>query len=245
MTESKNVLITGASRGIGKAIAKLLVEEGHNVFLTARNKDMLKTVCHEIGAKGYFAIDLCEKGAVEKLVKLTAAAYGDIDVLVNNAGLYVYSAVEKTDETDIDNMLAVNIKAPFALIKYVVPMMKKKRWGRIVNIGSISGIIGEANASLYSMTKSAYTGMTKALALELAADGITVNTINPGWVDTEMGKKSVNDSEFSYEENIETIPQRRFIEPVEIAHLVNYLISDGAKGLTGQSISLCAGLSCG
>lgn len=245
MTESKNVLITGASRGIGKAIAKLLVEEGHNVFLTARNKDMLKTVCHEIGAKGYFAIDLCEKGAVEKLVKLTAAAYGDIDVLVNNAGLYVYSAVEKTDETDIDNMLAVNIKAPFELIKYVVPMMKKKRWGRIVNIGSISGIIGEANASLYSMTKSAYTGMTKALALELAADGITVNTINPGWVDTEMGKKSVNDSEFSYEENIETIPQRRFIEPVEIAHLVNYLISDGAKGLTGQSISLCAGLSCG
>ena len=235
MTESKNVLITGASRGIGKAIAKLLVKEGHNVFLTARNKDMLKTVCHEIGAKGYFAIDLCENGAVEKLVKLTAAAYGDIDVLVNNAGLYVYSAVEKTDETDIDNMLAVNIKAPFELIKYVVPMMKKKRWGRIVNIGSISGIIGEANASLYSMTKSAYTGMTKALALELAADGITVNTI---WVDTEMGKKSVNDSEFSYEENIETIPQRRFIEPVEIAHLVNYLISDGAKGLTGQSISL-------
>ena len=245
MTESKNVLITGASRGIGKAIAKLLVKEGHNVFLTARNKDMLKTVCHEIGAKGYFAIDLCENGAVEKLVKLTAAAYGDIDVLVNNAGLYVYSAVEKTDENDIDNMLAVNIKAPFELIKYVVPMMKKKRWGRIVNIGSISGIIGEANASLYSMTKSAYTGMTKALALELAADGITVNTINPGWVDTEMGKKSVNDSEFSYEENIETIPQRRFIEPVEIAHLVNYLISDGAKGLTGQSISLCAGLSCG
>lgn len=245
MTESKNVLITGASRGIGKAIAKLLVKEGHNVFLTARNKDMLKTVCHEIGAKGYFAIDLCENGAVEKLVKLTAAAYGDIDVLVNNAGLYVYSAVEKTDETDIDNMLAVNIKAPFELIKYVVPMMKKKRWGRIVNIGSISGIIGEANASLYSLTKSAYTGMTKALALELAADGITVNTINPGWVDTEMGKKSVNDSEFSYEENIETIPQRRFIEPVEIAHLVNYLISDGAKGLTGQSISLCAGLSCG
>lgn len=245
MTESKNVLITGASRGIGKAIAKLLVKEGHNVFLTARNKDMLKTVCHEIGAKGYFAIDLCENGAVEKLVKLTAAAYGDIDVLVNNAGLYVYSAVEKTDETDIDNMLAVNIKAPYELIKYVVPMMKKKRWGRIVNIGSISGIIGEANASLYSMTKSAYTGMTKALALELAADGITVNTINPGWVDTEMGKKSVNDSEFSYEENIETIPQRRFIEPVEIAHLVNYLISDGAKGLTGQSISLCAGLSCG
>ena len=123
--------------------------------------------------------------------------------------------------------------------------MKKKKWGRIINIGSISGVIGEANASLYSLTKSAFLGMTKSLALELAADGITVNTINPGWVDTEMAETSVNDSAFSYEENLETIPQRRYIDPDEIASLVRYLISDDSKGLTGQAISLCAGLSCG
>lgn len=245
MTESKNILVTGASRGIGKSIASLLVKEGHNVFLTARNKDLLKKVCHDIGAKGYFAIDLSENGAVEKLVKLTAAAYGDIEVLVNNAGLYVYSPVEQVKETDILDLLSVNIKAPYELIKYIVPMMKKKKWGRIINIGSISGVIGEANASLYALTKSAFLGMTKSLALELAADGITVNTINPGWVDTEMAETSVNDSAFSYEENLETIPQRRYIDPDEIASLVRYLISDDSKGLTGQAISLCAGLSCG
>ena len=98
---------------------------------------------------------------------------------------------------------------------------------------------------MYSLTKSAFLGLTKSLALELAADGITVNTINPGWVDTNMGQESVQDSDFTIEETIETIPQRRFIEPDEIASLVKYLISEDAKGLTGQAISLCAGLSCG
>lgn len=245
MTESKNILVTGASKGIGKSIASALVKEGHNVFLTARNKALLKNVCHEIGAKGYFAVDLSNDGAIEKLVKLTAAAYGDIEILINNAGLYVYSPVEKTTPSDIKNLISVNIKAPYELIKYVVPMMKKKQWGRIINIGSISGVIGEANASLYSLTKSAFLGLTKSLALELAADGITVNTINPGWVNTNMGQESVQDSDFTIEETIETIPQRRFIEPDEIASLVKYLISEDAKGLTGQAISLCAGLSCG
>ena len=245
MTESKNILVTGASKGIGKSIASALVKEGHNVFLTARNKALLKNVCHEIGAKGYFAVDLSNDDAIEKLVKLTAAAYGDIEILINNAGLYVYSPVEKTTPSDIKNLISVNIKAPYELIKYVVPMMKKKQWGRIINIGSISGVIGEANASLYSLTKSAFLGLTKSLALELAADGITVNTINPGWVDTNMGQESVQDSDFTIEETIETIPQRRFIEPDEIASLIKYLISEDAKGLTGQAISLCAGLSCG
>ena len=245
MTESKNIIVTGASKGIGKSIAALLAKSGHNVFLCARDKELLRQVCHDIGAKGYFAIDLTKDGAAENLVKLTAAAYGDIEVLVNNAGGYVYNPVEKTSQPDIENLISLNIKAPYELIKYTVPMMKKKQWGRIINIGSISGAVGEANASLYSLTKSAYSGMTKALALELAAAGITVNTINPGWVNTEMGINSVADSEFSYEENLETIPQKRFIEPDEVAQLVKYLISDNAKGLTGQSINLCAGLSCG
>ena len=124
MTESKNILVTGASKGIGKSIASALVKEGHNVFLTARNKALLKNVCHEIGAKGYFAVDLSNDDAIEKLVKLTAAAYGDIEILINNAGLYVYSPVEKTTPSDIKNLISVNIKAPYELIKYVVPMMK-------------------------------------------------------------------------------------------------------------------------
>ena len=127
----------------------------------------------------------------------------------------------------------------------VVPNMKNKNFGRVVNIGSISGVMGEANACLYSATKAGLIGLTKSTALELAEFGITVNTINPGWVDTELGNASIDDSEFSKEEILECIPQRRFVAPVEIAGMIEYLISDKAKGVTGQSINLCAGLSVG
>ena len=131
------------------------------------------------------------------------------------------------------------------LISQVVPYMKSQNWGRIVNIGSISGVMGEASASLYSATKSGLLGATKSLALELAEFGITVNTINPGWVDTDMGNSSAEDGDFTKEEIIECIPQRRFVEPKEVACMVKYLISNEAKGVTGQAINLCAGLTCG
>ena len=127
-----------------------------------------------------------------------------------------------------------------------MPSMKAQKFGRIVNIGSISGAVGEGNAALYSMTKSALSGLTKALALELACDGITVNTINPGWVDTELTETACNSGDgFSADENIDMIPQRRFIHPDGVGNLVKYLVSDEAKGLTGQNINLCAGLSVG
>ena len=105
--------------------------------------------------------------------------------------------------------------------------------------------MGEANASLYSSSKAGLIGLTKALALELAEFNITVNTINPGWVDTELGMSSIEEGEFSKEEIVECIPQRRFVEPQEVAKLVKYLISEDAKGITGQGINLCAGLSVG
>jgi NAD(P)-dependent dehydrogenase (short-subunit alcohol dehydrogenase family) len=123
--------------------------------------------------------------------------------------------------------------------------MKKQKFGRIINIGSISGVLGEANASIYSASKSGLIGMSKSLALELAEFGITVNTINPGWVDTDMGNASANEGEFTKEELIECIPQKRFVSPTEVAGMVKYLISDEAKGVTGQAINLCAGLTCG
>ena len=123
--------------------------------------------------------------------------------------------------------------------------MKEKKWGRIINIGSISGVMGEAYASIYSSSKSGLIGLTKALALELAQYNITVNTINPGWVETELGINSIEDSEFTKEEILNCIPQKRFVKPEEIARLCKYLISDDAKGITGQAINLCAGLSVG
>ena len=123
--------------------------------------------------------------------------------------------------------------------------MKENKWGRIINIGSISGVMGEAYASVYSSSKAGLIGLTKALALELAEFNVTVNTINPGWVETELGMNSIEDSEFSKDEIIECIPQKRFVKPEEVAKLCKYLISDDAKGITGQSINLCAGLSVG
>lgn len=227
-----NILITGASKGIGKVIAKELQNYG-KVFVTGRNEDLLKEF------DNYCICDLATDMEIleEYIVK------NNIDILINNAGEYLYGAIDEVTPQDMEHIFAVNTLAPIKLISAVTKDMKNNKWGRIVNIGSISGVMGEANASLYSSTKSALIGLTKALALELAEYNITVNTINPGWVDTDMGNSSCG--EFTKEELVECIPQRRFVEPKEVADLVKYLISEEAKGITGQSINLCAGLSVG
>ena len=242
---NKTVLITGATKGIGKSIAALLAQSGYDVYICARNKENLTQTASEIKAKGWFSVDLTDAENCKSLIKQVNDEAGKLDILVNNAGDYIYSPIEKTKQEDVKRLIKLNIEAPYLLSKYAVKNMKKNKWGRIINIGSISGIVGEANASLYSMTKSAFSGFSKALALELATDNITVNTINPGWVETELAEKAVIDSDFTIQEELDMIPQKRFIHPVEIAHLVKYLASEEAKGLTGQSISLCAGLSAG
>lgn len=227
-----NILITGASRGIGKAIAKALDGE---IFVTARQENLLKEY------KNYCVCDLALE--YEKLGKYIEQ--NKIDILINNAGEYIYSPIENIEKNALSHIVKTNLEAPLYLISKAIPHMKEKKWGRIINIGSISGVMGEANASLYSATKAGLIGATKALGLELAEYGITVNTINPGWVDTDLGNESINDSEFSKAEIIDSIPQRRFVHPSEIAGMVKYLISEDAKGVTGQSINLCAGLSVG
>lgn len=233
-----NILITGASRGIGKTIAEYFLKDNKfNVFVTARNKELLQfcpnnTVC-----------DLSKKDDLEKLGKFIID--NKIDILINNAGEYVYSPIENVSIEKIQHIIAVNLEAPLFLISKAVPYMKQQNWGRIINIGSISGVMGEACASLYSSSKAGLIGATKALALELAQNNITVNTINPGWVETELGNNSANEGDWSKEEVINCIPQKRFISPNEIAAMIKYLVSDDAKGVTGQSVNLCAGLSVG
>ncbi len=229
-----NILITGAGRGIGKAIAERLNGE---IFVCGRNEERLKQF------ENYIVCDLTVNEDLEKL-----GAYivqNNIDVLINNAGEYIYSQIEDVSMAQIEHIMKTNLEAPLYLIKKAVPFMKEKKWGRIINIGSISGVMGEAGASLYSASKAGLIGATKALALELAEFGITVNTINPGWVDTDMGNASADEGEFSKEEIIECIPQRRFVTPEEVAGMAEYLIADEARGVTGQSINLCAGLTCG
>lgn len=231
-----NILITGASKGIGRAIAEELLPLG-NIFVTGRNEDALKT----IGAQGYCLCDLSKDlsplmGFINK---------NEIDVLINNAGEYIYGSIDSAKSAEIDRIFATNLLAPAKIISAAVPFMKTQKWGRIINIGSISGIMGEAYASLYSSSKAGLMGLTKALALELAEHNITVNTINPGWVETELGMESIEESEFSKEEILDCIPQKRFVKPEEVAKLCKYLISDDTKGITGQGINLCAGLSVG
>lgn len=233
-----NILVTGASRGIGKTIAKSLQSYG-NVYVTARNEEKLK----EFGNEMYFVCDLSKEDDLLKLGDFIQEK--GIDILVNNAGNYTYCGIEDTEISKLNEILSINLKAPIYLMHSAVPHMKKNRFGRVINIGSISGVMGEAYASMYSATKAGLIGLSKATGLELAEFGITVNTINPGWVDTELGKSSIEDSEFSEEEILESIPQRRFVKPEEIAGLVKYLISEEAKGITGQSINICAGLSVG
>ena len=227
-----NILVTGASRGIGKTIAETL--DG-NIFVSARSEDLLKHY------RNYCVCDLALEA--ERLGRYIQE--NQIDVLINNAGEYIYSPIENITKPELEHIIKVNLEAPLYLISKAVPYMKSKKWGRIINIGSISGVMGEAGASLYSASKAGLIGASKALALELAEFGITVNTINPGWVDTEMGNFSAEEGDFTKDEIIECIPQKRFVTPEEVAGMVKYLISDEAKGVTGQSINLCAGLSVG
>ena len=170
------VLVTGSSRGIGKAIAKCLKDE--NLFLSGRRF---------INTDNYFSYDLSDCDNC-KLLFDKAKEYFDskIDVLINCAGQYLYNPIEKVKTDEIDYMINLNFKSIYILSSLVIPYMKQNNWGRIINIGSISGMVGEANASLYSATKSALSGLTRALALETAQNNITVNQINPGWVDTPL-----------------------------------------------------------
>jgi len=229
-----NILITGASSGIGLEIANLLSKE-HNTFLTGRRKKDLIN---------YFSADLSNTQEINDLI-IKAKEYfnNKIDVLINCAGQCIYNPIEKISEEEISYLINLNFKSSYLLSSLLIENMKKNNFGRIINIGSISGVVGEANATLYSATKSALSGLTKSLALEVAQYGITINQINPGWVETPLADYSLTQEE--KQEVKDVVPQKRFIEPSEIAHLCKYLISDEAKGLTGQNINLCAGLSIG
>lgn len=265
----KSALVTGASRGIGRAIAFELASCGAKLALVSRNADLLESLARELDQRSlektiYKSLDMQTESFVCDLAKWLQSEDFSVDVLVNNAGIYSTDYIRLEPENgwedpdpSFDNLwkstLAVNLTAPYRLARVLAPYMVERKWGRIVNISSISGQKAEAYGSAYSASKFGLIGITQSLALELARHGITVNSVCPGWVDTDMAQDQINDPQWcrlnhiNPEESLDiarlSVPQMRLIEPDEVAGLVGYLCSDRAKGITGQAINICGGLS--
>jgi NAD(P)-dependent dehydrogenase (short-subunit alcohol dehydrogenase family) len=216
----KNVLITGVSRGIGKAIKdRLDATNQYNLIVPSR-----------------IEMDLTNS---ENIVNYFNKTDLHVDILINNAGTNVLNAIEDITMDTVEQMLSINLKAPLQLIKSCVPYMKSQQWGRIVSLSSIWGVRSKEFRTLYSAAKFGINGITKALSRELGEYGILVNAVCPGYVNTELTNKNVPPAE---QEKIKaTIPLRRFAEPGEIANLIKFLISDENTYITGQAIVIDGG----
>lgn len=215
----KTVLITGASRGIGLAVFNKLNSNGKYHILRPTRDEM----------------NLCDIESINDYQNKNS----EVDIVINNAGINILRSIEDIDKDSIDSMLNVNLQAPLQIIKNAVPHMKKNKYGKILNISSIWGVGSKEYRTLYSLTKFGLNGITKALSKELGPYNIAVNSICPGYVNTEMTKKNVPPKE--QEKIKKTISLRRFAEPDEIAAFANFLISDENSYITGQVLVIDGG----
>lgn len=251
MVKDKIVLITGAAQGIGFEIAKAFSEAGAIVVLTDLNEEKVKEAAATLdgGAVG-LTCDVTIETDIQHAIDETIAQFGRIDILINNAGLQHVAMLEDFPTEKFELMVKVMLTAPFIATKLVVPHMKKQQFGRILNMASINGLVGFAGKAAYNSSKHGVIGLTKVAALETAADGITVNAICPGYVDTPLVRNQFEDLadvrgvplESVLEEIIyPLVPQKRLLDVKEVADLALYLSSDSAKGITGQAVVLDGG----
>lgn len=215
-------LITGASRGIGLAISNCFKKQGIKVLIPSRKE--LNLLCED-SINSYFSSLKCP-----------------IDILVNNAGINLLASIKELAEENINETLQVNLLAPLKITLKLTPLMMKRRYGRIVNIGSIWGIVTKPGRITYTLTKSGLVGLTKSLAVELAPYNILVNCVAPGYVNTELTRK--NNTQKELERIKKTIPLQRLCEPYEVAELVLFLCSDKNTYITGQVIAIDGGYLC-
>ena len=236
----RSALVTGASGGIGRAIAESLYERGANVSLTGRNEVTLKNLASELGERAHVLIaDLTDKTTAENLVNSAKDKMGSLDILVNNAGLTRDNLAIRMKGEDWDEVLEVNLTAGFRLAQSAIKLMLKARFGRIINITSIVGQTGNPGQVNYVASKAGMTGFTKALAAEVATRNITVNCVAPGFIKTAM-TDALSDSQ--RENMLDKIPVGRFGEPEDIAACVLFLASNEGSYLTGQTLHVNGGM---
>lgn len=244
MLTGKVAVVTGAGRGIGKAIALRLAYEGASIVVNYRSSEKeAKELVEEIREKGGTAE--CVQGDVsfledaEKVIKFAAEKFGRLDILINNAGITRDTLLLRMKEEDFDKVLQVNLKGVFNCTKHASAIMLKQKSGRIINISSVVGIIGNAGQANYAAAKAGIIGFTKSIAKEIGARGITVNAIAPGFITTDMTDVL---SDKVKEKLIENIPLKKLGSPEDIANCAAFLVSDNASYITGQVINVDGGM---
>ena len=244
---SRTALVTGASRGIGRAIALGLAERGFDVVINdiERQADQLASVAKEIEAHGRKAYplhaDVSDKPAVQRMVQAAIAAAGKIDAVVNNAGILITSPVETLADDVWDKVMAVNAKGTFLVIQALLPHMRERKYGRIVNIASIGGKQGAPEQAHYSASKAAVMGFTRVLAQEVGAEGITANCVCPGIILTDMGRTNLEDPAIVAKWTANTA-MRRIGMPDDVVGPVAFFASDECAFVTGQTLNVDGGI---
>ena len=239
----KVAIVTGASRGIGEAIAKQLSSCGAKIILIARNSDQLvavkETIISNVGIAESIAGDVSNLNSISEIVTNTIDKWGRIDILVNNAGIARDNIIMRMKEDDWDSVMNINLKGCFNGIKSVARPMIKNKAGRIINITSVIGQIGNAGQSNYAASKAGIMGLTKSMAKELGSRNITVNAVAPGYITTDMTNE-LNDE--VKEQLKSSIPLGRLGTPDDVANLVCFLASDEAGYITGQTFNVDGGM---
>ena len=245
MLEGKIALVTGASRGIGRQIALTMAKEGAAVIVNyngsaAGAEAVVKEICEAGGQAEAVQCNVSDYAKAEEFLKYVIGKYKRIDILVNNAGITKDNLLMKMSEEDFDAVINTNLKGVFNCIKHISRQMLKQKAGRIINISSVSGVLGNAGQANYCAAKAGVIGLTKSAARELASRGITVNAVAPGFINTDM-TECLSDGVKAAA--VEQIPMKHFGETEDVANLVAFLASDAARYITGQVISVDGGMA--